>query len=99
MVLAVGNSGLCGVSDIGDGAAQIAGERLASPLSDSLCCPAGQHGWSRLVTDQLFDQFTPPNPYKRSGPVMTDTILIAVPSPLGITGTITGSLSSDANGS
>jgi hypothetical protein len=72
---------------------------IGTTAQGAAVCPAKQHGWSRLVTDQLFDQGTSPRPITAAGVVVADSIVVTTPNALGIRGTVTGSFNTDANGS
>jgi hypothetical protein len=55
----------------------------------SAVCSAGQAGYSRMVTLQLLDQGGAP--IRVAGTTVADTITVATPNALGVSGTVTGS--------
>ena len=59
-------------------------------------CPTGMAGWSRKVTNQLQDQLG--HAVAFSGISMADTLTTGSPNDLGLTGTVTGSDTTDSSG-
>jgi len=88
-----------GVSGGSPGTVQVAVPTKVLPIatlfSGVLLCQGGQ-GWSRIVTNQLQDQFG--KPYAHAGIVMQDNLVFGSPNQLGLAPG-TGSAPTDANGS
>lgn len=61
-------------------------------------CAVGMAGWSRNVTLVLRDQASPAQDVQQAAITMADTIQIGSPNQLGISGTVTGSYSTDSGG-